>query len=98
MPASAGCRRWKQETSCADAFDEGGRLPTIEPILPRQQLFSAERAHCKIAHQRLRPAQPIDAALFARSLFGPHCAQASRAFIAAQGVGRIVAKMREEMR
>ncbi len=75
-----------------------GRAPTIEPILAREQLFSADRAHREIAHQRFRPAQPIDAALLARGLLGARGAQAARAFIAAQRVGRVVAEMREEMR
>ena len=79
--------RWLADGHRTDDF---GRLPSIEPVVAAEQLFSAHRAHGEIAHQRFRAAQPIDAALAAGHLLGARGAVAAGAFIGAQRVGRIV--------
>src|SRR5262252_2786270 len=66
----AGCRRRSKETSCLRGLVSLWWPPTIEPIVACAQFFSAHRTHRQIAHKRLGPGQPIDAALTARELLG----------------------------
>ena len=66
------------------------RLPTIEPVVAREQFFSAQRAHDEIADACFQSPSPIDTALAARRVLGKRGAVPARAFVAAQRVGRVV--------
>src|SRR5476649_164233 len=74
----------------ARALEAFWRLPTIEPVVARAQLFSAQQAHAEIADEGFRSAAAIDAGLAARGLLGTRSAHTPCALIGAQRIGRIV--------
>src|SRR6185312_7144991 len=86
----AGCRRRSMETTYLGGLETLWRPPTIEPIVPRAQFFSAHPSHRQIAHEGLGPGQPIDARLATGGLLGAHGPVPPRALISAQRVGWIV--------
>src|SRR5690242_5419664 len=86
----AGCRRRSKETTCLRSLETLWRPPTIEPIVPRAQLFSAHASHRQIADEGFRSCQPINARLATGGLLGPHCPVPAGALVGAECIGRII--------
>src|SRR4029079_6195830 len=97
MTGSAGCRRRWSETSWLTISQKLRRLPTVQPMLARQQALAAQQAHGEIAQGGFRPAQPIEPALPARGALRARGAVAARAFIGAQRTGGIVTVARQHV-